>query len=120
MATTEVKILDDGPRRQRQLVLAVHTHRACSIHIRDGKPARLAIRTAAAVRIGGELLALAGGAGDGTVRRRVARVKQGVLLRGALAGAARLALQPRQVAAGVDDDDLWHCRRAEAHRGNVL
>ncbi|BAS97410.1 Os06g0306201, partial [Oryza sativa Japonica Group] len=68
---------------------------------------------------GGRALGLA--AVHGGVGGRLGRVEQRVLLRVAVAGgAARLALHPRQVAAGVEDERGRLRRRAEADGDDEL
>jgi hypothetical protein len=64
--------------------------------------------------------ALLGVARDGGVGRGGARVDQREPLGVALGGVAGLALHPRQVAAGVQEQGLRDGRRAQAHRDNVL
>jgi len=125
-AAAETEVVDNGSRlwAQRQCLRAVHPHRGVPVAVLDAVLAQggAAGRVGAAVGVGVgvEVPARLGAARHGRVRGRRARVEHGVLLRVARGGVAGLALHPRQVAAGVDEQDLRHRRRAEAQRDDVL
>jgi hypothetical protein len=104
-------------RRQSQRVGAVHARGARPVAVADHVPA---LRRRAGGRVDAQPLAHGPSARHGGVGRRLGGVEERVLLAVARRRRARLALHPRQVAAGVHLHRLRHARRAEAHRHHVV
>uniref|UniRef100_J3MYK1 Uncharacterized protein n=1 Tax=Oryza brachyantha TaxID=4533 RepID=J3MYK1_ORYBR len=113
VAAAEDEARELGGRRQRERV----THEVAVglrlVAVRDLVPALV---RRAGPRV--ELLALLRAAGHGGVRRRLRRVEQRVVL--LVAVAARRALHPRQVAAGVEHHRVLLRRRSEPHGHDVV
>ena len=107
-------------RRQRQRVAREVTDGVRVVVVGDLVGTILVVvrRAVARRRRRGELLALPRAAGYGGVRGRRGGVEDRVAL--LVAVRARLALDPRLVAAGVELHHQFRRRRAEAERGDVV
>jgi hypothetical protein len=126
--TPEPEALDNSSRRERQRVGAVHPGRVRAVAVGEFVRAFGRVGVAAvAVDAGGQGPARLRVAGDGRVGGQLAPVKQLVFLRVALAVAAegarvvtRLALDPRQLVGGVEDEAYGDDILVRADRGAQL
>jgi hypothetical protein len=115
----EEEALHRAARRQGQRVGAVHARGVGPVAVADHVPALR--RRAGGRGVDAQPRAHGAPARHGGVGRRLGGVEERVLLAVARRRrGARLALHPRQVAAGVHLHGLRHARRAEARRHHVV